>query len=176
MNDMNRRGSEILFEEVQSFTNRTVQQLLFVITGVLFVTTLLFLARKMPGKEDAIVALAVCTAIAALISWFLQKARLITQIRVDGIYMRYPPLVGKFKVYKWPAITRLYTRKYKPLIEYGGWGIRYGMKGWAYNVGGRTGLQLVLNSDTRVLIGTNCAIELTAILQKMGKLTYDETI
>jgi len=52
-------------------------------------------------------------------------------------------------------IVSVEARTYKPLREYGGWGIRYGMKsGKAYNMSGDRGVQLVLNDGSRVLLGS----------------------
>jgi hypothetical protein len=45
-------------------------------------------------------------------------------------------------------------RTYSPVLEFGGWGIRVGGGGMAYNVSGNEGVQLVLKSGRRVLIGT----------------------
>lgn len=43
--------------------------------------------------------------------------------------------------------------KYKPLKDYGGWGIRYGSKGKAYTIGGNLGLSITLLNDKNILIG-----------------------
>ena len=53
------------------------------------------------------------------------------------------------------------ARTYRPILEYGGWGIRYTMgRGWAYNVSGNQGVQLELASGKRILIGSQRAEEL----------------
>ena len=54
------------------------------------------------------------------------------------------------------------ARTYRPLLEYGGWGIRYAPfgKGWAYNVHGSQGVQLELTNGKRILIGSQRAEEL----------------
>ena len=45
-------------------------------------------------------------------------------------------------------------RTYNPIREYGGWGIRYGLKSKAYNVHGNHGVQLELLNRKRLLIGS----------------------
>jgi hypothetical protein len=59
-------------------------------------------------------------------------------------------------------IVRWEARTYRPILEYGGWGIRYSpfAKGWAYNVSGNQGVQLELASGKRILIGPQRAEEL----------------
>jgi hypothetical protein len=52
------------------------------------------------------------------------------------------------------------------LWEYGGWGIRYSWNGIAYNTKGNMGLQIVMNTGKRILIGTQKPEELAAYLKK----------
>ncbi len=40
-------------------------------------------------------------------------------------------------------MNEFYARKYRPIREYGGWGIRYGWNGRAYSTSGNEGVQLV---------------------------------
>ena len=46
------------------------------------------------------------------------------------------------------------VRTYSALREYGGWGIRWGLNGKAYNVGGNRGVQLELSNGELILIGS----------------------
>jgi hypothetical protein len=64
-------------------------------------------------------------------------------------------------------IARAYARRYHPLKEYGGWGIRNGREGRAFTLGGRDGVQLVLRSGTRVLIGSRQAEELASAIRRI---------
>ncbi|NVL91956.1 MAG: hypothetical protein HWN71_02845 [Desulfobacterales bacterium] len=43
---------------------------------------------------------------------------------------------------------------YNPLKDYGGWGIRYGRGGRAYNVSGNRGVYLELSNGKSLLIGS----------------------
>jgi hypothetical protein len=85
---------------------------------------------------------------------FFYYAGLITEVRHDGIYFRYFPLHCSFRRIAFDELKRYEVRTYRPIIEYGGWGIRYGPKGKAYNVSGNRGLQLELISGKRLLIGS----------------------
>ena len=58
--------------------------------------------------------------------------------------------------------------RYNPLLEYGGWGIRIGRTGVAYNMRGDEGVQLVLTSDRRILIGSRRADELADAIQRLS--------
>jgi len=84
------------------------------------------------------------------------KMKLVVEIRNDGLYYRYPPLINKFKMISIEEIEQIEVRQYKPIKEYGGWGIKTGAKkyGKAYNVKGNIGLQLHLKNGNKILFGT----------------------
>ena len=66
-------------------------------------------------------------------------------------------------------VVSAYPRTYHPIREYGGWGIRQGFQGRAFNMRGDQGVQLVLRSGQRVLIGTQTPEALAeAIRQAAG--------
>lgn len=94
--------------------------------------------------------------------------RLDTEIREDGIYVRFFPFALRLKKYGWEEIERVYIRTYSPLKEYGGWGIRYGGNGRALNISGNSGLQLELQNGKKLLIGTRKPEEMEAALQHAG--------
>ncbi|HEY0057553.1 MAG TPA: hypothetical protein VGB56_00375, partial [Flavisolibacter sp.] len=97
---------------------------------------------------------------------------LVTRICNDGIYVRYPPLQGSFSRFTWENIDRVYIRTYSPLREFGGWGIRFGVMGTAYNVSGTVGMQLILKNGSKFLIGTNKPEDIASVLQRLGKLDH----
>jgi hypothetical protein len=59
------------------------------------------------------------------------------------------------------------ARTYSPIREYGGWGLRLGPRGWAYNVSGNRGVELTLASGKHVMIGSPRAEELEAAIRAM---------
>jgi hypothetical protein len=74
--------------------------------------------------------------------------------------------------YLWPArriamkdIVGLEVKRYRPLIDYGGWGVRLGPAGWAFSTGGSVGVKLRLRSGFPVLIGTSRPQELEAAIR-----------
>lgn len=82
--------------------------------------------------------------------------KLITEVDKDGIHFRYPPLINKKKSIFKAEIDSYQIREYNPIKEYGGWGVKQSSKKWgkAYNVSGKTGMQLILKNGTKVLFGT----------------------
>jgi len=98
--------------------------------------------------------------------------RLETQIKKDGVYLKFFPFHLSFRRYTWDKISKSFVRQYNPIGEYGGWGIRFGFfgKGKAYSVSGNKGLQVEFSDTKRVLIGTNKPDELTETLKRIGQL------
>jgi len=98
---------------------------------------------------------------------FFLSPRLITEVKEDGIYIKFFPFHLKYKFISFNEIESFKEREYSPIREYGGWGIRYGLSGKAYNVYGNKGLQLVLNNKKKILIGSQKSYEFYKAVQKL---------
>ena len=75
------------------------------------------------------------------------------EVRPSRVDIRYRPLVNRSIAVS--DIEQVKARTYKPIQEYGGWGIR----GWpgqriAYNVSGDQGVELLLRDGRSVMIGS----------------------
>ncbi|MFT4152855.1 hypothetical protein [Parafilimonas sp.] len=68
------------------------------------------------------------------------------------------------------AFFTMYMRNYDAAREYSGWGIKLGPMGRGYIHSGNTGLQLILNDNTKVLIGTHRTDEMEAVLHALKLL------
>jgi hypothetical protein len=99
--------------------------------------------------------------------WLMWAARLTTEVRDDGIYIRFHPFHRGFRGFLWEDIESIEACTYRPILEYGGWGIRSGSTGTAYNVSGNKGLQLDLGfgPSGRVLIGSQRPGELAVAVE-----------
>jgi hypothetical protein len=62
----------------------------------------------------------------------------------------------------------LEVKSYNPLSEYGGWGIRFGKNGMAYTVKGDKGIDISLDPETHLLIGTSKPDEVGVFLKARG--------
>ncbi len=86
-----------------------------------------------------------------LITILFIVARLETAMDKEGISVRFFPFHRHFRQYKWEEISHVFIRKYNPLGEYGGWGIRFGIGGKkAFNVSGNKGIQLTFINGSRL--------------------------
>lgn len=166
--------NEILFAEKQRFNQWWLWTLLLAI-DVSFVMGIYkqviggqsFGDKPMSNHQIIIGAVG---ALAVTVLFFV--FRLETIVKKDGIYVRFFPIHIAFRKYPWDKIDRSFIRKYNPISEYGGWGIRMGLfgKGKALNVSGNIGLQLILSNKSSLLIGTNKSEALEQVLSELGQL------
>jgi hypothetical protein len=95
--------------------------------------------------------------------WFLLMK---LEIEVTSAILRFRmfPLHLKWKEVPFGTIAGVMAVIYRPLREYGGWGIRFGRKGMAYNVSGDRGVQVTLKNGKSFLLGSRKAEELESVL------------
>ncbi|MFN5416587.1 MAG: hypothetical protein ACK5B9_05980 [Flavobacteriia bacterium] len=163
--------NQILFSEKQKFTQWWLFLLLFGISGLFIYALYIQLVVGTPFGDKPIGnggLIAISIFVLNLNALFF-ATRLETQIDHKGIYVRFYPFQRKMRFYAWQEIQKAEVRTYKPLQEYGGWGIRYGFRGngKAYNVSGNEGLQLELKSGEKFLIGTRKGEELNLVIEKL---------
>jgi hypothetical protein len=105
-----------------------------------------------------------------LIVGLLFLLQLKTTVDDEGIHYQFIPFHFKQKTILWQDIKSAEVRKYEPLKEYGGWGIKgFSKKNRAYNVKGNIGLQLVLKTGDKILFGTQKEEELKVFLKSNKK-------
>jgi len=102
-----------------------------------------------PIPPGGILGLVVGVGVAGL----LGVGRLRTEVRPDGLYVRFVPFTRQHR-FSWDEIVSAEARRYRPLLEYGGWGVRWSRSGKAYNVSGNRGVQLELAGGKKLLIGS----------------------
>ncbi|NEU10323.1 hypothetical protein GZH53_18510 [Flavihumibacter sp. R14] len=159
----------ILFNERQRFNQWWLWLILLAINATLLVGLYnqIFNHRQFgnsPMDDSVLVIVSAFTfAFSALFFCF----RLDTRIKDDGVYVRFFPFHLSFKHYSWESISRAAVRRYNPIIEYGGWGLRLGAFGKAYNVSGNYGLQLEFPDKGKLLIGTGKPEKLRKTLESM---------
>lgn len=111
--------------------------------------------------------LLISVLVVLLITILIFILRLDTQITDKSIQVRFFPFQRTFKIFSFDSIDQMLVRKYSPLKEYGGWGIRYGANGKAYNMSGSQGIQLVFKKGDNLLIGTNQPQEVANVLESL---------
>jgi hypothetical protein len=166
---------QVLFEERQKFRQRWLW-LTMLLTGLPILALLgagvwqqLFLGRPFgtsPVSDGALVALHLLIGGTLVGTWLLLwLSRLTVTVTREEVVIVFRPFhLRGGKHIAVSAIAEAKARSYQPLREYGGWGIRFGIHGRAYNVSGDQGVQLVLKDGGRILIGSLRSEELEAAI------------
>ena len=102
---------------------------------------------------------------------FFNWIELAVEVSQDGVRIRYLPFTNR--LIPLSNIISLEVRTYKPIREYGGWGIRgfSSSRKIAYNVKGNRGVELTLHDGRLVMIGSQRSEELAqAITEGMQRI------
>jgi hypothetical protein len=104
---------------------------------------------------------------------FFLIARLETIVTTDSVYYRFVPLINKYRKIKAVEIAGCETRRYSPIKEFGGWGIRYNRKQntYCYNVRGNLGVFIELKNGRKILIGSQDPHKLKFAIDKLTGVT-----
>ncbi len=86
-----------------------------------------------------------------LVFW---KMNLCTRVDHDGLSVQFFPFHWKPKRIPLEKVKSFAAVQYSPLRDYGGWGIKYGRKGKAYNVSGNRGVRLEFEQGKPLLVGS----------------------
>jgi hypothetical protein len=155
--------NKVLFKETQQFRQwwwivlilgSTVPMMVFSIYTLYQQTVRGIQVGNSPAPNGILVVVFFAMIIAI---WVFFSMKLEVWVEQDGIHYRFFPLIFKNQFISKEEILRFEIRKYRALMDYGGWVIRRGFArkwGRAYNVSGNTGLQLYLKNGKKVLFGT----------------------
>ena len=167
-----RNGTNPSYREVQQFRQVWIWAIVVTIAGFVWYASVRQLLLHYPFGSRPM------PDILLVIFWFIFgiglpvlffSVKLVTEVRNDGIYICYFPFHRSFHKISFKEIRRYEVRTYRPIMEYGGWGIRYGTKGKAYNVSGNRGLQLELSNGKQLLIGSQRVEELLQAIQEKNE-------
>lgn len=148
-----------VFEEKQRFTQWWLYAIqAAVLLGVLYVVydwyQHKYLVDAASRNEIIIIILVVFLTVFPIIA-ILSFLNLQTRIDERGVHYRFFPFQMTERKIEWKELNQCYTRTYKPIKEYGGWGYRVSFgKGKAYNVKGNQGIQLETKDGKKLLLGT----------------------
>ena len=156
----------VLFREVQRF--RDVWWIMLLVLGLAAMQWWFFLVQIIGGRPlgnnpapDAVVLLIWLLFGIGLPVFFLVLG-LEVEVSPNAVTIRFTPLF--VRVIDPREIAGVEPLTYRPLVEFGGWGVR----GWggrvAYNVRGNQGVELTLRDGRRILIGTQRATDLAAAI------------
>ncbi len=165
--------SRIYYKEEQKFTQVWIWMLLSAVSGIWIWQLIQQVFMGIPfGNNPSSDLIVILTGLFPLLTIILFRfLTLETIINEEGISYRFRPFQRKPKVIKTEDILRFDVKKYSPLKDYGGWGIRYGSakNGRAYNVSGNQGVLFEFKNGKRFLLGTQKPSEIRSALEKLMK-------
>jgi len=158
--------NNIIYREEQRFRQVWIGLLLAVLVGVVwwgFVQQIVLGKAFGDNPAPDVVMWIIWVIFGIGFPLFFYYLRLVVEVRSDGIHIRYFPIYSRTIAFK--DIKSYAVRQYRPILDYGGWGIRWSSKGTAYNVSGNRGVMLELADGKRILIGSQ---EPEMLAQAMG--------
>lgn len=149
-------SKEVIYREVQYF--RQIWALVFVLGFALYmwygvIQQVIYGVPVGDNPAPDIVLIILWALFGVFFPIFmLVMNKLVTEVRTDGIYIRFGPYHRKYRVFLWNEINHYEAITYSALLRFGGWGIRFGMAGEiAYNVSGDKAVELHLRNKVIVV-------------------------
>ena len=149
----------IHFKEEQKFRQWWIWAIILLSVGVWFysIVVQVILGKDLGDNPTSNTFLILIGVLPFIIIYAFFSIKLITVVDSEGVHYRFVPWQRKVKTIQPSEIQEYRIRKYSPIREYGGWGVRTGSRkyGNAYNVSGNTGMQFILKNGKKLLIGTH---------------------
>jgi len=165
-------NSEAYFQETQRFP--TWVMVLVLVTagasiGVFGIGIYVQLIRGEPWgtnpmSDGALAAVgAAFIVLGAALIWLFASLRLITEVHADALHVRFAPM--RTKRIQLDQIAAAEVRTFRPIREFGGWGVRHTKQLKAYLASGNRGVQLSMLDGRDLLIGSQRPEEFEAALR-----------
>ena len=149
---------EILFEEKQKFNQWWLWVILFIFP----------LLSIIPFNDESVNIYYILIGFSIPLLFYFLELRV--YVTTKGLFFQFFPFHFKNQIIKIEDIKKFESLQYNPLGEYGGWGIKYGLKGKAYNVSGNLGVKVFLKDGTNILFGSKNHKEFEQSLKEMLKI------
>ena len=169
------KENETTFHEEQQFRQMWVWIILIIPTIILWyiaIQELVFGNTVGNSNMSKEMMFAFWFGFGVLFPLFFYKLKLITQVRRDGLYIKFAPIHFSFKKIQLANLKRNFICNYDPIGEYGGWGIKHGKNGKVYNVSGNRGVQLEFMDRKNILIGSQKPDQLNSAIEQYLKIYY----
>ena len=139
--------------ESQRFRNPWLWVLLITVNVLFLIFGLKQLIWNIPfgDKPAPDGLLAFLMAIPLLILLLFACSNLKTKFNEEQLEIRFFPFLKKQFLFN--DIQSMEIITYSPFFDFGGWGIRWNMEGWAYIVSGNQGLSVRMKDGKKYLIG-----------------------
>lgn len=155
------------FREVQKFTKIWIWLLLGFVAAV---TWYMFIQQVLMGipvgnnPASNMVVWIILIVFGITFPLFFTTLKLTVEVWDKGVMISFFPIKKRFV--RFEEIEKAEAIKYNPIRQYGGWGIRMGWGGNAYNVSGNEGVRLDLTDGKHIMVGSQRSKELEKAIKK----------
>lgn len=152
---------KIHFQEIQKFNQPWI--IIMLLSSFFFTLAVVLVSsyssektgESIAGSNESIIGISILVVTFSFVFWLIMNIKLEVKVTDEAIIYRFKPLMLKEKTIIRKSIARYEVRKYNPIRDYGGYGLRTGWKwGRAFNVSGNMGMQLYMESGKKILFGT----------------------
>jgi hypothetical protein len=143
------------FHEEQRFSPWLIRTLLLI--AVLPVAFVFFV-------RGVVLSVMIVPLILLAVGVLLAFARLVVDVDREAITVAFHFLWPKRRI-RISDVRKAEATKYSPLLDYGGYGVRLGFRGWAFNTSGDMGVLVETNDGSRLMIGSHRPKELEAAIE-----------
>jgi hypothetical protein len=165
---------ETLFREDQQFRQPILWIILLGMSAFCAGTIAWMISRQViqdiPFGEDAmsndkmLLLGAIIVSLNGILLWLFYVLKLQTEVTTQGLFIRFKPFHRKTRQIDLSGVIAVEAVRYRPAMDYGGWGIRRGRQGTAYNVTGNLGVRLDYENGYHLMIGTCAPDDLKAAI------------
>lgn len=152
---------KVFYIEKQKFQQSWINVITSGLLGLSFIVSVIIFLTK-----DRSLRAAVPFIVALLIFILFKKMELLLKVDGEKISYKFFPFQNKKRVILKSEIKEISVDNYDPILDYGGWGIRFGNKGKAFTTSGSFGLQISFGEKGNILIGTLQPKELYIFLKE----------
>lgn len=154
------------YREVQQFRNPTLWLLVLGAAAMMWFGFIrqVILDQPFGGKPASDLTLAAGWAVIGIgLPLLFWRIALVTEVDSVGVRVGFAPFPRRR--IPWQQIRDARALTYRPLRDFGGWGLRYGWgRRRAYSVSGNRGVELTLRDGRRVLIGSESPTPLQDVI------------
>jgi hypothetical protein len=157
-------ATKVSFFEIHNYRKPWVFIPLLAVNMILAYQTLLSLQADNSGSSAVYFFLLI-----SAVSLFFMLLEIRMRIDESGIRVMFFPFHWFYKKHRWEDIEKCYARTSSPMIEFGGWGLRYSLGGYgkAYTLYGYEGIQIDFKNGKKLFIGSRKATEIQTIINQI---------
>lgn len=153
-----------VYNESQNYRGTWVIFLILLIElpTLILMLVLFFSAEE---KNEIGIALVFVVSILSLVLTLILNIKLETRVDDSGIHFRYLPFIRNWRLIPKDSIISADVISFKPLIDFGGWGMKANGTTKLFNITGDQGLLIDSGEPKKILLGTLKAKELKSFLE-----------